>query len=209
MTYTSVHYETSIDLCQFDYSSSPAPVTDNRTIHIFHYDVFENIVVHDSTQLFSFPITTLLTYHEFIPATDLPPLVYEEALRLLNLQQYIHNGDLHSSVGVDIISTQYCMKRTVYDYNEYVTILLQGERWGPLPASTEAMCALKREGWNEDDQSAQCTTCSICLDDFQDGLEVTHMPCNHMFHEDCIIEWLKENRLCPLCRSPLPHIVDT
>ncbi|KAM7272469.1 hypothetical protein ACFE04_027132 [Oxalis oulophora] len=85
--------------------------------------------------------------------------------------------------------------QTVYDYNEYVTILLQGERWGPLPASNEAMCALKREWWHE---SVQCTTCSICLDDFEAGLEVTCMPCNHMFHEDCITEWLTENRLCPL-----------
>ncbi|KAM7260341.1 hypothetical protein ACFE04_016082 [Oxalis oulophora] len=43
--------------------------------------------------------------------------------------------------------------QTVYDYNEYVTILLQGERWGPLPASNEAMCALKREWWHEGGQN--------------------------------------------------------
>ncbi|KAM7259046.1 hypothetical protein ACFE04_014787 [Oxalis oulophora] len=86
----------SIDLCQVDDCSSPATVIDNKTIHIFHYDVFENIVIHDSTQLLSFPITTQLTYHESVPATDLPPLVYEKTLRLLNLQQLILNGDLHS-----------------------------------------------------------------------------------------------------------------
>ena len=42
--------------------------------------------------------------------------------------------------------------------------------------------------------------CPICLDDFESGQEVMLTPCNHMFHEDCIMPWVKSNSQCPVCR---------
>ncbi|KAG6658068.1 hypothetical protein I3843_04G124200 [Carya illinoinensis] len=43
-------------------------------------------------------------------------------------------------------------------------------------------------------------SCTICLDDFEPREEVAITPCNHMFHEDCILPWLKSHGQCPVCR---------
>ncbi|QCD95619.1 E3 ubiquitin-protein ligase [Vigna unguiculata] len=43
--------------------------------------------------------------------------------------------------------------------------------------------------------------CSICFEDFDVGVR---MPCLHMFHKNCISEWLQRGNSCPLCRFQLP-----
>ncbi|CAK8565069.1 unnamed protein product [Lathyrus sativus] len=45
--------------------------------------------------------------------------------------------------------------------------------------------------------------CSICFEDFKVGV---CMPCSHMFHMDCIQDWLNISNSCPLCRFQLPTI---
>ncbi|KAG0290747.1 hypothetical protein BGZ98_003301 [Dissophora globulifera] len=43
------------------------------------------------------------------------------------------------------------------------------------------------------------TSCSICLCDYEDLEELRHLPCDHYFHKECVDEWLKLKRTCPLC----------
>ncbi|GAB7343905.1 hypothetical protein MBLNU457_1860t1 [Dothideomycetes sp. NU457] len=50
-------------------------------------------------------------------------------------------------------------------------------------------------------------TCAICLDDFEHGeTNVRQLPCEHIFHPECVDEFLRDNSsLCPLCKaSALP-----
>lgn len=42
--------------------------------------------------------------------------------------------------------------------------------------------------------------CAVCLEDFEPKEKVMLTPCNHMFHEDCIVPWVKSNAQCPVCR---------
>ncbi|KAF5960978.1 hypothetical protein HYC85_002187 [Camellia sinensis] len=42
--------------------------------------------------------------------------------------------------------------------------------------------------------------CAICLDDFEPKQMVTLTLCNHMFHEECIVPWVKSYGQCPVCR---------
>lgn len=33
-------------------------------------------------------------------------------------------------------------------------------------------------------------TCSICLRDYDQEEEIAQLPCNHIFHKECIIQWI-------------------
>lgn len=46
--------------------------------------------------------------------------------------------------------------------------------------------------------------CSICQEDFVPGGEVLKLPCRHVYHTDCVTNWLVANNTCPLCRLELP-----
>ncbi|GMY17530.1 e3 ubiquitin-protein ligase hrd-1 [Fagus crenata] len=45
-------------------------------------------------------------------------------------------------------------------------------------------------------------TCGICLDEFSStvGAKVTRMHCSHLYHQSCILPWLKKQNTCPTCR---------
>ncbi|CAL1527288.1 unnamed protein product [Lymnaea stagnalis] len=45
--------------------------------------------------------------------------------------------------------------------------------------------------------------CSICMDDFELDVEVRKLPCDHMYHSECIIKWLEMHGTCPVCRKDL------
>lgn len=50
---------------------------------------------------------------------------------------------------------------------------------------------------------ASCTTCSICIDEFEQGERLILLPdCGHFFHSQCITPWLKEKKAtCPICQT--------
>ena len=51
------------------------------------------------------------------------------------------------------------------------------------------------------------TSCIICLENLisekQNDLTIIILECNHIFHETCLIKWLKDHNNCPLCRIEL------
>ena len=42
--------------------------------------------------------------------------------------------------------------------------------------------------------------CVICLEDFENGDNAIFLPCIHLFHKDCILNWLKSHDNCPICK---------
>lgn len=44
-------------------------------------------------------------------------------------------------------------------------------------------------------------SCSICMEKFKRGEEYIFLPCEHIFHKDCITESFKHDSRCPICRK--------
>ena len=42
--------------------------------------------------------------------------------------------------------------------------------------------------------------CTICLEDFKNNDDTIILPCIHIFHEECIKNWMKQNDSCPICK---------
>lgn len=49
--------------------------------------------------------------------------------------------------------------------------------------------------------------CAICMIPVS-GVDIEHMltPCNHLFHRDCLRQWLLQKHQCPTCRATLPPV---
>eukprot|EP00929_Paragymnodinium_shiwhaense_P079324 TRINITY_DN41291_c0_g1_i2.p1 TRINITY_DN41291_c0_g1~~TRINITY_DN41291_c0_g1_i2.p1 ORF type:complete len:416 (-),score=68.11 TRINITY_DN41291_c0_g1_i2:81-1328(-) len=52
---------------------------------------------------------------------------------------------------------------------------------------------------------SESDSCSICLEDFIESDKEARKikACGHVFHKDCLRNWLKVDRVCPLCRTDL------
>ncbi|RZC92343.1 hypothetical protein C5167_011752 [Papaver somniferum] len=46
-------------------------------------------------------------------------------------------------------------------------------------------------------------TCSVCMGESETSTEEgKRLPCNHVYHLDCISKWIsRSNNSCPLCRT--------
>lgn len=42
--------------------------------------------------------------------------------------------------------------------------------------------------------------CTICLSEFEEDEDVRRLPCMHLFHIECVDQWLATNKRCPICR---------
>ncbi|TVU26925.1 hypothetical protein EJB05_29498, partial [Eragrostis curvula] len=77
--------------------------------------------------------------------------------------------------------------------------------FGAVPASAAAVATLEKRTFH----AAGLGGCAICLDEeFEEGQELSVMPCSHAFHTQCINAWLGQSNMCPLCRHALPTSED-
>jgi hypothetical protein len=79
------------------------------------------------------------------------------------------------------------------------------------PASVEAIVNLpctrvfpsrcKTEESNEEDLSHK--ECSVCMELLPARLSIVRLPCGHVYHLTCIVQWLHQTCTCPECRYEL------
>lgn len=69
---------------------------------------------------------------------------------------------------------------------------------GAPPASRDARDALLLKTIEAAGQ-----TCAICCEDFVVKDKAKQLPCKHLYHEACVIEWLERHNSCPVCRFAL------
>jgi Ring finger domain len=45
--------------------------------------------------------------------------------------------------------------------------------------------------------------CSICLGEYEEGEDLSKLPCSHIYHDECITSWCSNHIRCPLCNYDL------
>lgn len=48
--------------------------------------------------------------------------------------------------------------------------------------------------------------CSICQDEYADQETLLELKCHHIYHEECLLNWLKTNGVCPICRAEVKEV---
>ncbi|POO03525.1 43kDa postsynaptic protein [Trema orientale] len=88
----------------------------------------------------------------------------------------------------------------------YIDEVLQhvGTTRGPPPAPQSAIEKLPTVGVSEEMSSSEWSQCAVCTEKFERGEEMTELPCNHVYHKDCVLPWLELHNTCPVCRKGLP-----
>ncbi|GLJ43949.1 hypothetical protein SUGI_0916220 [Cryptomeria japonica] len=74
---------------------------------------------------------------------------------------------------------------------------IKADVYTPLSRKSE------KENKEEEESDATPHTCSICLEDFFAKQELLSLPCNHKFHSECLMPWIKRQGQCPVCRLDL------
>eukprot|EP00742_Colponemidia_sp_Colp-10_P001642 GILJ01001761.1.p1 GENE.GILJ01001761.1~~GILJ01001761.1.p1 ORF type:complete len:298 (-),score=34.81 GILJ01001761.1:233-1030(-) len=74
------------------------------------------------------------------------------------------------------------------------------ENSGPPPASRDARFNIPVITVDTHEKE----TCAICQEAFPINSKAKQLPCQHLFHFDCILPWLEQHNSCPTCRSSLP-----
>lgn len=77
-------------------------------------------------------------------------------------------------------------------------------KYGTPPASKSAVDALPTISISKDHLGTDAAQCAVCKEEFELLSQVKQLPCNHMYHPDCILPWLEQHNSCPVCRYELP-----
>ena len=70
---------------------------------------------------------------------------------------------------------------------------------GPPPAQEQTIDSLP-EVYVPKKHIENKLDCTVCQEYFTEDTKVKELPCNHYFHIDCIVPWLKLHNSCPICR---------
>lgn len=50
-------------------------------------------------------------------------------------------------------------------------------------------------------QQGEAERCCVCQCEYEGQDQVTALPCRHLYHRECIAEWLAGNKTCPTCNK--------
>lgn len=88
-------------------------------------------------------------------------------------------------------------------FERLIEELTQNDRSGATPAPESAIDAIPTTKVKPS-HLATSSKCPVCMEEFKLGTKVRELPCNHIYHSDCIVPWLRLHNSCPVCRHELP-----
>ncbi|KAJ9163633.1 hypothetical protein P3X46_023282 [Hevea brasiliensis] len=156
-------------------------------------DVIQDRFLVERNKLFC-PETSVSTIHQILLDMDIPvqPYMVDRILgfarQMASNKRYMGRKVLHMRVEIDVPPGFEAMDTEGDGDDDDLSSRL-------VPATKTAIEAL--EIIKIEDSTEHCM---ICLEELLIGSEVTRMPCSHLYHSGCILNWLEKSRACPLCR---------
>ncbi|XP_028788735.1 putative RING-H2 finger protein ATL37 [Neltuma alba] len=152
----------------------------------------------------------LLSYFN-VPENDRP----RSAAKILACAQHMANvtHKNHRIMGMRVVITNTTL---IYQYEYRLRRILEesmndeDEVLRADPACKSAIEGLERVKVEQIEGTSvgKYGNCTICFEDFAIDSEVLRLPCSHLFHGKCIINWLQNRNTCPLCRFQMPTAYD-
>lgn len=84
-----------------------------------------------------------------------------------------------------------------------------GEREPERTASTGDLQTVEKEKQMSEIAGDTLHKCTICLEDFEDGMKLRILPCLHRFMVECIDPWLVQQSRCPVCKFNIQEVMNT
>lgn len=113
-----------------------------------------------------------------------------------------HDGSIH----VEIFQSEHNLEFLESVIDDVISQLMEdghGPSRGPPPASSAAIASLTKKTLDRSMAEDGKASCAICIEDVSIGEKITELPCKHLFHHECIKQWLSEHGTCPHCRRSI------
>ena len=70
-----------------------------------------------------------------------------------------------------------------------------------MGVSSDKLATLPRATYRQARQRGMCVEdkCTVCQEQYEPSDVLLQLPCKHWFHSDCIAQWLRASKMCPVC----------
>ncbi|KAL1803651.1 hypothetical protein ACET3Z_032298 [Daucus carota] len=145
-----------------------------------------------------------------------PDHLYSQALQLKLYQAFIFSIPILFSIILFLLFYLFYLKKRASTFAHSPPVLPRTLTQPPPFIISVCEVGLKEELKEklstivfDEELRARDSLCCVCLGEFEMKEELMQVPlCKHVFHRDCIRNWLRSNTTCPLCRCSV-FVVDS